>query len=192
MQPHSCSCGITHLIDKNPWDMVKQCLFDIFLLSDLHDHINLENSIISNSRRPTYIPETQTVDHHTDTCIMCTFTYLTSFLILILCFHYSWIFIQYVAILLYVGLLLQLVHWFWSFWGLVYSADMGIYWETGKENDNYSMQMWLDFGKPTEISHLAYSILLLQLIATLIHCPCTVTLPGLADWSSFLEQVYRP
>ena len=40
------------------------------------------------------------------------------------------------------------------------------------------------------MSHQAYSILLLQLIATLIiNYPCTVGLPGLADWSAFLEQV---
>ena len=38
-------------------------------------------------------------------------------------------------------------------------------------------------------SHLAYSILLPQLIAMLIHYPCTVALPGLADWSAFLEWV---
>ena len=40
------------------------------------------------------------------------------------------------------------------------------------------------------MSHLAYSILLAQLIATLIHYPCTVALPGLADWSAFLERVF--
>ena len=39
------------------------------------------------------------------------------------------------------------------------------------------------------MSHLTYSILLAQLIATLIHYPCTVVLPGLADWSVFLEWV---
>ena len=39
------------------------------------------------------------------------------------------------------------------------------------------------------MSHLAYSILLAQLIATLIHCPCTVALTGLADWSAYLELV---
>ena len=35
-----------------------------------------------------------------------------------------------------------------------------------------------------------YSILLSQLIATLIHYPCVVALPGLADWSAFLELVF--
>ena len=49
--------------------------------------------------------------------------------------------------------------------------------------------LWLDIGKPTELSHLAYSILLVQLIATLIHYPCTVALTGLADRSAFLELV---
>ena len=56
----------------------------------------------------------------------------------------------------------------------------------------YAQHMWLDFGKPTIMSHLAYSILLAQLIATLIQHPCTVALPGLADWSAFLEQVLPP
>ena len=37
---------------------------------------------------------------------------------------------------------------------------------------------------------MAYSILLSQLIATLIHYLCTVALPGLADRSAFLEWVY--
>ena len=45
--------------------------------------------------------------------------------------------------------------------------------------------MWKDYGKSVETSHLAYSILLPQLIATLIHYPCTVALPGLAAWSAF-------
>ena len=35
------------------------------------------------------------------------------------------------------------------------------------------------------MSYLAHSILLAQLIATLIHYPCTVALTGLADWSAF-------
>ena len=47
----------------------------------------------------------------------------------------------------------------------------------------------LDIGKPTKLSHLAYSILLAQLIATLIHYPCTVALAGLADWSAFLGLI---
>ena len=50
------------------------------------------------------------------------------------------------------------------------------------------MYMCLNFGKPTKMSHLAYSILLSQLIATLIHYLCTVVLLGLADWSTFLKQ----
>ena len=37
--------------------------------------------------------------------------------------------------------------------------------------------------------HLAYSILLAQLIVSLIRYPCTVVLTGLADWSAFLELV---
>ena len=49
--------------------------------------------------------------------------------------------------------------------------------------------MWLDIGKPTKLSHLPYSVLLAQLIATLIHYPCTVVLMGLVDWSAFLELV---
>ena len=47
----------------------------------------------------------------------------------------------------------------------------------------------MDIVKSTEMSCLAYSILLAQLITTLIHCPCTVALTGLADWSAFLELV---
>ena len=47
----------------------------------------------------------------------------------------------------------------------------------------------LDIGTPTELSHLAYSILLAQLIPTLIHYSCTVALAGLADWSAFLGLV---
>ena len=53
-------------------------------------------------------------------------------------------------------------------------------------------QMWLDFGKLPKLSHQANSILLAQLIATLIHHPYTVVLPGLADWFAFLEQVCQP
>ena len=41
------------------------------------------------------------------------------------------------------------------------------------------------------MSHLAYYILLAQLIATLIHYPCIVALTGLDDWSAFLEWVVR-
>ena len=41
--------------------------------------------------------------------------------------------------------------------------------------------MRLDIGKPTKLSHLAYFILLAQLITTLIHYLCTVALTGLAD-----------
>ena len=40
------------------------------------------------------------------------------------------------------------------------------------------------------MSHLAYSILLAQLIPTLKHYPCTVALPGLADWFPFLGWVF--
>ena len=36
---------------------------------------------------------------------------------------------------------------------------------------------------------LAYSILLTQLMATLIHYTYTEALPGLVDWSAFPEQV---
>ena len=47
-------------------------------------------------------------------------------------------------------------------------------------------------GSPQAVyvgTHLAYSILLAQAIATLIHYPCTVVLMGLVDWSAFLELV---
>ena len=43
--------------------------------------------------------------------------------------------------------------------------------------------------KLTEMSHLANCTFLAQLIATLIHYPCTVAIPGLAAWSAFLEQI---
>ena len=33
----------------------------------------------------------------------------------------------------------------------------------------HKYDMWLDFGKPIKMSHLVYSILLPQLIATLTH-----------------------
>ena len=39
------------------------------------------------------------------------------------------------------------------------------------------------------MSHLANCILLAQLIATLMHYPCTDALLGYADWSAFLELV---
>ena len=38
-----------------------------------------------------------------------------------------------------------------------------------------------EIGKPTEMLHLAFPFLLTQLIAILIHYPCTVALIGLAD-----------
>ena len=41
----------------------------------------------------------------------------------------------------------------------------------------------------TKTSHFTYSVLLSILKATLIHYLYTVTLPGLADWSSFLAVV---
>ena len=47
----------------------------------------------------------------------------------------------------------------------------------------------MDFGKPTELSHWAYSILLAQLMATLIHYTFTLPLSGFVDWSAFLEQL---
>ena len=40
------------------------------------------------------------------------------------------------------------------------------------------------------MSHLANCTFLAQLIATLIHYPCTVAIPGLAAWSAFLEQIF--
>ena len=49
--------------------------------------------------------------------------------------------------------------------------------------------MWLDFRKPTKLSHWAYSILFAQLMSTFVHYTYTVPLPGLVDWSAFLEQV---
>ena len=39
------------------------------------------------------------------------------------------------------------------------------------------------------MSHFGNCILLAQLIATLIHCPCIVALMGLVDWSAFLELI---
>ena len=41
--------------------------------------------------------------------------------------------------------------------------------------------MRLDFGKPTELLHKAYSILLAQPMATLIHYTYTVPLSSLVD-----------
>ena len=38
------------------------------------------------------------------------------------------------------------------------------------------------------MSHLAYSILLAQIITTLKHYPCTVALTGLAEWFAFLYR----
>ena len=49
--------------------------------------------------------------------------------------------------------------------------------------------MLLHFGKPTEMSLGAYSILLAQLMATLIHYTFTLPLSGLVDWSPFLERL---
>ena len=50
--------------------------------------------------------------------------------------------------------------------------------------------LFLDFlteiWKTDQAIMFAYSILLSQVIAALIHYPCTVALPGLADWSVFL------
>ena len=48
--------------------------------------------------------------------------------------------------------------------------------------------LWLDFRKTAKLSHWVCSILLAQLIATLIHYPFTVPLPGLSDWSAFLYR----
>ena len=58
---------------------------------------------------------------------------------------------------------------------------------TFEDDDFHNMR--LDIGKWTEMSHLAYSISLAQLIVTLTHCLCTVALTGLADWSAFLKLV---
>ena len=52
--------------------------------------------------------------------------------------------------------------------------------------------VWLGFGKPTKLSQQTYSILLAQLVATLIHHPFTVPLSGYAEWSAFIEQVLLP
>ena len=49
--------------------------------------------------------------------------------------------------------------------------------------------MLLHFGKPTEMSHGAYSILLAQLMATLIHYTFTLPLSGLVDWFPYLERL---
>ena len=52
----------------------------------------------------------------------------------------------------------------------------------------FHLSDWIQ--KLTEMANLAYSILLAQLVATLINYPCTVVLPGLADWYAFLEWFY--
>ena len=46
-----------------------------------------------------------------------------------------------------------------------------------------------EFYKTNQIVTLGLSILLAQLIATLVHYAYIVPLPGLVDWSAFLEQV---
>ena len=61
--------------------------------------------------------------------------------------------------------------------------------EHNRLKPNPNDHMWLDFGKATEMSHWAYSILLAQLMATLIHYTFTLPLSGLVDWSAFLEQL---
>ena len=53
---------------------------------------------------------------------------------------------------------------------------------------NYLLNCDWILKKPTEMSHWAYSILLAQLMATLIHNTFTPPLSGLVDWSAFLEQ----
>ena len=59
---------------------------------------------------------------------------------------------------------------------------------TSNRNNNFAVYV-TGFGKPTEMSHLANCTFLAQLIATLIHYPCTVAIPGLADWFAFLERI---
>ena len=49
--------------------------------------------------------------------------------------------------------------------------------------------MLLHFGKPTEMSHGASSILLAQLMAALIHYTFTLPFSGLVYWSPFLERL---
>lgn len=50
--------------------------------------------------------------------------------------------------------------------------------------------MWLDFRKPNIMSHLTNCSLLSWLIVTLVHYPCTVSLPA---WSAFVEsEVCQP
>ena len=48
---------------------------------------------------------------------------------------------------------------------------------------------WILENQLSEMSHLAYSILFPQLIATLLYYSCTFAIPGLADWAAFLEWV---
>ena len=45
----------------------------------------------------------------------------------------------------------------------------------------------IGFLKTNQLSHLAYSILMTHPMAILIHYPFTVPLPGLVNWSAFLE-----
>ena len=53
-----------------------------------------------------------------------------------------------------------------------------------------AIRIKLDFGKPTKFSQRAYSILLAQLMATLVHYTYRVPLPGLIDWCALLERVF--
>ena len=50
--------------------------------------------------------------------------------------------------------------------------------------------MRLDFGKPTELSYWAYSILLAQLMATLVHC--TYTVPLVCRPCKFMTETWDP
>ena len=81
---------------------------------------------------------------------------------------------------------MYLAGWVISLDQLVFKAIIDY---TKSRDHSLIIHMWLDFGKPTELSHWAYSILLAQLMATLIHYTFTLSLPGLVDWSAFLERL---
>ena len=74
-------------------------------------------------------------------------------------------------------------------------VDLFLQWYTRRTTHNGNLKnctvanMLVNFGKPTEMSHGAYSILLAQLMATLVHYTFTLPLSGFVDWSPFLERL---
>ena len=57
--------------------------------------------------------------------------------------------------------------------------------------DTYMIGYWKTNWNTT-LGLCTYSILLPQLLATFKHYACTVALPGLANWSTFVEEFLRP